>query len=200
MTPENCLQVIPSRPRPRKLGRVAQWLFIVLWVGLAAQISLDLQAQTLIPMSATWRWRPGTNEASAPVTAWRTVEFKETQFASAPAPFWYGDILPGGTQISGMQNVYGSLFLRRSFVVQNITEVSALRLGVAARTGPLSLRPAAAAYVKFTATGRHAAADRDERARQARRPAGAGTIAYFRSIVNASYLSGCRSVRIGSYL
>ena len=80
-------------------------------------------------MSALWRWRPGTNEASAPVTAWRTVEFKETQFASAPAPFWYGDILPGGTQISGMQNVYGSLFLRRSFVVQNITEVSALRLG-----------------------------------------------------------------------
>ena len=129
MTPKICLQVIPRRLRPRKLGGVAQWLFIVLWVGSAAQISLDLQAQTLIPMSALWRWRPGTNEASAPVTAWRTVEFKETQFASAPAPFWYGDILPGGTQISGMQNVYGSLFLRRSFVVQNITEVSALRLG-----------------------------------------------------------------------
>ncbi len=129
MPPENCLQVIPSRPRPRKLDGVTQWLFIVLWVGLTAQISLNLRAETLIPTGATWRWRPGTNEASAPVTAWRTVEFKETQFASAPAPFWYGDVLPDGTQISGMQTVYGSIFLRRSFVVSNPFDVVSLRMG-----------------------------------------------------------------------
>ena len=48
MTPKICLQVIPRRLRPRQLGGVAQWLFIVLWVGLAAQISLNLQADTLI--------------------------------------------------------------------------------------------------------------------------------------------------------
>ena len=102
------------------------------WFSLARLVAVfwsQLQAETLIPQGAIWRWRPGTNEASAPVTAWRTVGFQDTQFASAPAPFWYGDILPGGTPISGMQNVYGSIFLRRSFVVQPISEVSALRLG-----------------------------------------------------------------------
>ena len=102
------------------------------WFSLARLVAVfwsQLQAETLIPQGAIWRWRPGTNEASAPVTAWRTVDFQDTQFASAPAPFWYGDILPGGTPISGMQNVYGSIFLRRSFVVQPISEVSALRLG-----------------------------------------------------------------------
>jgi hypothetical protein len=57
------------------------------------------------------------------------VDFKDTQFVSAPAPFWFGDVLPGGTQITGMQNVYGSIFLRRSFVVSNPSDVASLRMG-----------------------------------------------------------------------
>ena len=88
-----------------------------------------LRAETLIPTGALWRWRPGTNEASAPVTVWRSPDFHDSQFASAPAPFWYGDVLPGGTQIAGMQSVYGSIFLRRSFVVSNPADVGSLRLG-----------------------------------------------------------------------
>src|SRR5438046_2225260 len=70
-------------------------------------------AAVLVPTAATWRWHPGTNEASAPVNAWRDLGFADTQFTTAPAPFWYGDVLPGGTQISGMQNVYLCIFLRK---------------------------------------------------------------------------------------
>ena len=92
---------------------------------LAAQV----QAAVLIPTASTWRWRPGATEASAPVTAWRLNGFADTEFTSAPAPFWYGDMLPNGTQITGMQNVYLSIFLRKTFVLTNLTEIGGLRMG-----------------------------------------------------------------------
>ena len=86
--------------------------------------------------AAGWRWRPGTNEASAPVTAWRTNGFDDSQFTTAPAPFWFdaanppdSSTLVGGTQITGMQNVYTSLFLRTTFVLSNTAEIAYLRLG-----------------------------------------------------------------------
>ena len=88
-----------------------------------------LPAATLINPGASWRWHPGTNEASAPVEAWREVGFADPQFATAPAPFWYGDVLPGGTQINGMQNNYLSIFLRKTFVLTNLTEIGGLRMG-----------------------------------------------------------------------
>ena len=86
-------------------------------------------AALLFDRAAPWLWRPGNTEASTPVTAWRTNGFNDAQFTVAPAPFWFGDVLPGGTQISGMQNVYGSFFLRKTFVVANPAEIAALRLG-----------------------------------------------------------------------
>ncbi|MEY4691727.1 MAG: hypothetical protein RIT19_2052 [Verrucomicrobiota bacterium] len=98
-------------------------------VGLAVGMALGLQAETLIPTGALWRWRAGTNEASAPITAWRSPDFTDAQFVSARAPFWFGDALTGGTQISGMQNVYGSIFLRRAFVVSQPSELAGLRMG-----------------------------------------------------------------------
>src|SRR5690349_3991170 len=87
-------------------------------------------AATLIERSsANWRWRTGVTEASTPIEAWRALAYNDTGFTTAPAPFWYGDILPGGTQISGMQGVYRCIFLRKTFVVNNVTDVGGLRLG-----------------------------------------------------------------------
>jgi hypothetical protein len=102
---------------------------------VVAFLALEASGAVLVERSAAgWRWRPGTNEASAPVTAWRTLGFDDSQFTTAPAPFWYdatGDssTLVGGTQITGMQNVYTSLFLRTTFVLTNTAEISYLRLG-----------------------------------------------------------------------
>ena len=115
-----------GRHRFGPAGRFWQGFF---GAGLAVGMALGLQAETLIPTGAQWRWRPGTNEASAPITAWRSPAFSDAQFVSARAPFWFGDALTGGTQISGMQNVYGSIFLRRAFVVSQPSEIAGLRLG-----------------------------------------------------------------------
>ena len=129
MIPEAWRRVSDRRPWPRRAVRAALRWCTSLAVGAVTLSRVGLRAETLIPEGAVWRWRTGTNEASAPITAWRTVDFPDTQFVPAPAPFWYGDILPGGTQISGMQNVYGSIFLRRSFLVPNPSDVVGLRMG-----------------------------------------------------------------------
>ena len=85
-------------------------------------------AAELFPTNSTWRFLRGTNEASAPDnTLWRTNDFSDAEFANAPAPFWYGDVRTGGTQLADMLNNYSCLFLRREFVVTNIAQFCALQ-------------------------------------------------------------------------
>ena len=80
--------------------------------------------------NAAWRWLRGTAEASVPdVSSWRSNSFNDAAFADAPAPFWYGDVLAGGTQLTDMLNTYSCIFLRKQFVVTNVAEFSALRFG-----------------------------------------------------------------------
>src|ERR1043165_7496267 len=86
------------------------------------------KAATIFDRGATWRWRPGVAEASTPIDAWRSRTFNDPQFTNAPAPFWYGDVLPGGTEITGMQNNYLSIFLRKTFVVTNVAQIGGLRM------------------------------------------------------------------------
>ncbi|HKX61987.1 MAG TPA: lamin tail domain-containing protein, partial [Verrucomicrobiae bacterium] len=106
-------------------------LLVTLIVVLGSLLLLsNLSAEVLFDRgSPNWKWRPGITEASTPVEAWRALAFNDSAFTTAPEPFWYGDVLPGGTQISGMMNVYGSIFLRKTFVISNLSEVGGLRLG-----------------------------------------------------------------------
>jgi len=102
----------------------------VLLPVVSAILAWEASGAVLVQQSANgWRWRAGITEASAPVTAWRTLGFDDSQFTTAPAPFWFGDVLPGGTEIVGMLNVYTSLFVRTTFVLTNTSEISYLKLG-----------------------------------------------------------------------
>ena len=88
-----------------------------------------LHAQTTyIPPNATWSYLRGTAEASNPTSAWRQLSFGETGWSTGAMPFWYGDILPGGTELTGMLNVHTTVFLRKTFTVDNPTELGALLL------------------------------------------------------------------------
>jgi len=80
-----------------------------------------LPEATLIPESASaWSWRPGSSEASSPLTAWTGEGFvEEGTWSTQAMPIGYGGV---GSQsfsppISGMQNQYSSAFFRRSFTV-----------------------------------------------------------------------------------
>lgn len=113
-----------------RLGRW-QWTFLFLAAYAA-------QAVELIPLDAEgWRWRKGTQEASLPdTTAWRQVGFNDASWTSSPAPFWYGDVQPApGTQIDDMQFNYGTLFLRKTFTVNNPGDISEMQLGAVCDDG-----------------------------------------------------------------
>ena len=92
--------------------------------------TLATNAAELFPTGSTWRFRRGTNEASSPdITLWRATNgFSDAAFENAPAPFWYGDVRTGGTQLNDMLNNYSCIFLRREFVVTNLAGFCALQM------------------------------------------------------------------------
>jgi hypothetical protein len=87
------------------------------------------EAASLVATNTTWRLFKGRTEASSPVTAWRTNGFNDATFVNAPAPFTYGEGYTYGTDMSDMLNSYTCFFLRRTFEVTNLAQISALRLG-----------------------------------------------------------------------
>lgn len=70
----------------------------------------------------------GTNQPSIPADSWRALAFDDSTWRIMPAPFHYGENLPGGTLLSDMRGNYSSIFLRRSFEVSNPTQLRALEL------------------------------------------------------------------------
>lgn len=97
--------------------------------ALALLLATESHAALVFNTGASWRWFKGRTEASTPnATAWRGINFNDSAFSTTSAPFWYGDTQPGGTQITDMQNQYTTIFLRRTFVLTNIADVSSLKL------------------------------------------------------------------------
>jgi hypothetical protein len=96
-------------------------------LALAGQVDAALVFST----GASWNYFKGRSEASAPDnTAWRKINFNAAAtFTPASAPFWFGDTLPGGTQLTDMLNQYTCIYLRRTFVLTNIADISAFRFG-----------------------------------------------------------------------
>jgi hypothetical protein len=83
--------------------------------------------------ASTWKYFKGTQEASAPDSAWRANGFADGSWASGAAPFGYGDG-PYGTDLSllvpPMRANYTSLFLRKTFDVTDAALVPELELNV----------------------------------------------------------------------
>ena len=78
---------------------------------------------TYLSLNSTgWSWRPGDTEASQPVSEWRQREFVEDEswVAGVQLPLGYGRVngISLNTTISGMQNEYTNLFLRRTFTIE----------------------------------------------------------------------------------
>ena len=102
----------------------------MLRAAAAAMALLTATAETLVPLNSEWLYRPGTQEASSPPSAWRAVAFDTRDWASGNAPFYYGENLAGGTVLSGMRYEYTSVFLRKTFLVPDPSEIDRLALRV----------------------------------------------------------------------
>jgi len=111
--------------------------YFSLTVAILAASPGSALGDTLIGLDSDWRFMAGTSEASLPdTTLWRTVDFDDSTWPTLPAPFWYGDGQPApGTQLDGMRDNYSSVFLRRSFVLDQSSIVDELVLGAQSDDG-----------------------------------------------------------------
>jgi len=99
--------------------------FVAAVVGLPPLACADV----LVPPAASWRYLPGTAEASSPdKSLWRAPAFNDSTWLTGPMPFWYGDVLPGGTQLTGMLNGYSTVFFRQTFSVTSAADIGGLIL------------------------------------------------------------------------
>ena len=103
------------------------------WLLLAAVV-LPAQAATVNYFSygSPWRFRLGTNEASSPITDWRTNSNDTGWSAPVPTPIGYGDPVPA-TIVPGSGTTSPTwlcVFMRRTFVVSNPANVSGLTLSI----------------------------------------------------------------------
>ncbi len=99
-------------------------------LGLTLALLSQAQAGLIVNTNATWKLFKGRAEASTPdTTAWRGINFNDSTFTDSPAPFWFGDVLIGGTQLTDMSGGYTTIYLRRTFVLNSLADISGLRLG-----------------------------------------------------------------------
>jgi hypothetical protein len=105
-------------------------ILVLLLLGVATSPA----ATVLIPPSAawlisTWRYARGTAEPSA---NWKDFGFDDSSWNSGKAPFGYGlkGFVRYGTRLDDMKGSYTTLFLRRSFHVEDRTLLDALKLSV----------------------------------------------------------------------
>jgi hypothetical protein len=86
------------------------------------------QEQVLFPDHSDWRYLKGTSEASSPTTAWRDPSFDDSSWAQGTAPFGYDPSVSMGTSFSDMKGNYTSFFLRRVFLVDDLSRLASLTL------------------------------------------------------------------------
>jgi hypothetical protein len=79
----------------------------------------------VLNQGAVWKYRKGTN---APAGTWRAVDFDDSSWAEGPAPIGYDPNIKIGTPLSDMRGKYVAVFLRQSFVLTNVEQVTGLAL------------------------------------------------------------------------
>jgi hypothetical protein len=88
------------------------------------------QTQTLISDHSSWRYVKGFSEASNPTTVWRQLTYDDGTWANGIGPIGYGEtfITNTGTVLPDMPGAYTAVFLRKTFVVTNVAQISSLTL------------------------------------------------------------------------
>ncbi len=106
---------------------------------LALSLALvgNLSAAEVFPLRSAWRYFVGTNEASTPNTAWRTNGFPDATWQSGSAPVGYPSAGATGLEATIQTTLptsaaggYTCVFLRKTFVVNNPADFTALTLRV----------------------------------------------------------------------
>lgn len=107
----------------------------LLLVWSAWLIIAPCKAVVLIAPDSDWRYFRGFSEASLPdISAWRGLNFNDAGWAVGQAAFFYENqpgsahAFTGKTALTDMFGGYTCVFLRRTFVLNNVNDVAALQV------------------------------------------------------------------------
>lgn len=89
----------------------------------------SFQDTVLLGAGETWRFFKGTQEPSQPVTTWRQRTFSDGTWLSGATGIGYGDG-DDATDISDMQNGYLTIFCRKAFPVNDVSQIDSLVLSI----------------------------------------------------------------------
>ena len=91
--------------------------------------AIDSDALVLVPERSTWRYFKGTVEPSSPQAAWRALGFNDASWLSGAGTVGYGEGIVQ-TSLNDMQGAYSTVYLRRTFTVDDLAAVTNLLLEV----------------------------------------------------------------------
>src|SRR5689334_8565180 len=110
-------------------------LFGLVVIGLAFSVVWRTPASVVFPLDTEWRYFPGWTEASpGDPTAWRGLGFDDSTWRTGQAPFYYENqptsatAYSGKTELTDMQGNYTCLFLRKTFSINNPSDIQQLQL------------------------------------------------------------------------
>ncbi len=90
---------------------------------------LKVDAGTLVPLGDSWKFFRGTADPSpGDSAAWRQRTFNDASWETGKAAFVYGEAGFSGTDLTGMQGSYTTLYLRKSFHVPSPAAIASLQL------------------------------------------------------------------------
>src|SRR5688572_20547799 len=117
-------------------------------VGVCALVNTS-RAYDLIPLGAQqWKYMIATQEASAPIQAWRAVGFNDASWSIGQTPIGYttggtltgyeASIVPPMLRTSASAPTYTSVYFRKTFQITNLAGLSSLVLSVYADDGAVA--------------------------------------------------------------
>ncbi len=101
---------------------------IIPLIYLSIILSINLSAQISFSSGSSWQYLKGIDAVDLQ-SDWYLPAFDDSGWATANAPFRYGDG-SGGTELIDMQGAYSTVFLRSEFNVQNLDQLGQVRLSV----------------------------------------------------------------------
>jgi hypothetical protein len=108
-------------------------LFIPVFLALVMWSSV--KGAVLFSTNSTWKYFKGHTEASSPDTnAWKQIGFNDAAWTAGGAPFYYENdpgsstAYSGNTDLTDMDGGYTCIFLRQTFVLTNLAQISQLQL------------------------------------------------------------------------
>jgi hypothetical protein len=124
----------PTLTLVRRSQIIFAWSLATLGFSLAAGAgSARADVVILVPEQRVWKFLPGTQEASAPdAAAWRQLDFDDAAWSDVLFPIGFGRTHEVATNLDEstppMRDNYSSLFLRRTFELEDESRVGDLRL------------------------------------------------------------------------